>query len=165
MPQLHAILTQPYPLGFLLTGAGTTPKRSRPMVLRLLQRRVCSTAFPPFANIRELQLALHTLVLPCRLHDTSFVACQHGPVGSGTTTVTGIGGAPDAHDFIVQSLGRKTTRWLTLDNRKRLASTNKKRAWHSQNSPIQNSPILWKTDSHMQRIAIGFSDPQFKRSA
>ena len=109
MPQLHAILTQPYPLGFLLTGAGTTPKRSRPMVLRLLQRRVCSTAFPPFANIRELQLALHTLVLPCRLHDTSFVACQHGPVGSGATTVTGIGGAPDAHDFIVQSLGRKTT--------------------------------------------------------
>ena len=70
----------------------------------LLQRRVCSTAFPPFANIRELQLALHTLILPCRLHGTSFVACQHGPVGGGTTTVTGIGGAPDAHGLIVGSL-------------------------------------------------------------
>jgi hypothetical protein len=44
------------------------------------------------------------LVLPCRLHDTSFVACQHGPVGSGTTTVTGIGGAPDTHGHIVGSL-------------------------------------------------------------
>ncbi len=79
------------------------------MVLSLRQRRACSRPFPPFANIRELQLALHTLVLPCRLHGTAFVACQHGPVGGGTTTVTGIGGAPDAHDFIVQSLGRKTT--------------------------------------------------------
>ena len=55
------------------------------------RRLAGSRPAPPFAYVRELQLALHTLVLPCRLHDTSFVACQHGPVGSGTTTVTGIG--------------------------------------------------------------------------
>ena len=75
---------------------------------RLLQRRVCSSPFPPFANVRELQLALHALIPPRGLHDTSFVACQHGPVGSGATTVTGIGGAPDAHGLIVGSLAGMT---------------------------------------------------------
>ena len=74
------------------------------MVLSLRQRLAGSRPAPPFAYVRELQLALHTLVLPCRLHDTSFVACQHGPVGSGTTTVTGIGGAPDTHRHTLESL-------------------------------------------------------------